>query len=499
MRQAVNKLQQIAAPIFINVGKIRCEGSKCIDVPQGLVRLPNATREELGLPLFSTNDDSHQEQLDRKSTAVTEDSSTTLCEDDSTDSAVCELSRAATWSQSPENTTAAEMSRMDPAHDVNYPAHITPATCRAIVWLALDSDLECISAANSTLCVTIAQENVPSHSPWARSQNIKRLHSLLGDAYATTDAQERTHHVHQGVVIMETLRIDYGYEVRYARTVREAEIHLRDLGANGIVLFVHATTIIPQEQYINADELLMDKCTWMLPTREELMWAQAKVYDVEVLDKIAAKAGAFRPRTCIVDDSVACPIGTQESVLKQSHSCASVGVHIRSKGPAPACKALPDIDSGRFIRWLHQQYVPSLMNWGELRVFLSTRMSAAGTREPYIIHVIRTQQRDKGIHAWNVTEWDRWPEFPMLTFQQLEDFSVEVFQQLQHFNPMYYESLRVGVRLDIGVTEKGLFVNEITRWHAANQFPDRTLGTPGDKVCKAFAGAFAQRFPTQKR
>ena len=55
-----------------------------------------------------------------------------------------------------------------------------------------------------------------------------------------------------------------------------------------------------------------------------------------------------------------------------------------------------------------------------------------------------------------------------------------------------FESLEVGVRLDIGVSgKKGrcFFVNEITRFYAADFFSQHTLGAPQQEVCMGFAEA----------
>ncbi|PWO19729.1 hypothetical protein PtrARCrB10_11767 [Pyrenophora tritici-repentis] len=61
---------------------------------------------------------------------------------------------------------------------------------------------------------------------------------------------------------------------------------------------------------------------------------------------------------------------------------------------------------------------------------------------------------------------------------------------------IFFESLEVGVRLDIGVAntrtaKKAFFVNEITRWYGAHYFSYHICAEPKTQICKAFAGAFA--------
>jgi hypothetical protein len=62
---------------------------------------------------------------------------------------------------------------------------------------------------------------------------------------------------------------------------------------------------------------------------------------------------------------------------------------------------------------------------------------------------------------------------------------------------VFFESLEVGTRLDIGVAEDGmgeklLFVNEITRWYGAHYFSHNICSEPKTQICKAFAHAFGE-------
>ena len=66
-----------------------------------------------------------------------------------------------------------------------------------------------------------------------------------------------------------------------------------------------------------------------------------------------------------------------------------------------------------------------------------------------------------------------------------------------------YESLEMGVRLDVGVGREGrggkrFFVNEITRFYGADYFSQHTLGAPQQEVCWAFAEAVDGYFGADK-
>lgn len=86
----------------------------------------------------------------------------------------------------------------------------------------------------------------------------------------------------------------------------------------------------------------------------------------------------------------------------------------------------------------------------------------------------------------------------ILTRLQLEQFSLYVFEALRSRDDhlFAYESLEVGVRLDVCVAdnkhgEKRSFVNEITRWYNAHYFSHNICVEPKTQICKAFSKAFS--------
>ncbi|KAJ5042648.1 hypothetical protein J3E74DRAFT_422827 [Bipolaris maydis] len=77
------------------------------------------------------------------------------------------------------------------------------------------------------------------------------------------------------------------------------------------------------------------------------------------------------------------------------------------------------------------------------------------------------------------------------------EFALFVFEALRARpdSMLVFESLEVGVRLDIGLayidTVNKFFVNEITRWYGAHYFSHHILGEPKTQICKEFASAFS--------
>lgn len=84
-----------------------------------------------------------------------------------------------------------------------------------------------------------------------------------------------------------------------------------------------------------------------------------------------------------------------------------------------------------------------------------------------------------------------------VTLERLHAFSPDIVERLRGFGSPCYESLEVGVRLDIGVADgrqgrggKAFFVNEITRWYNGHYFFITTLAEPKTQICNAFAKSF---------
>lgn len=87
--------------------------------------------------------------------------------------------------------------------------------------------------------------------------------------------------------------------------------------------------------------------------------------------------------------------------------------------------------------------------------------------------------------------------YPNLTPVALEQFALHVFDALRNREDATtsFESLDVGVRLDIAISPLGtLFVNEITRNWDADFFSERTLGYPCLQIAFSVAQAVHEVF-----
>lgn len=98
--------------------------------------------------------------------------------------------------------------------------------------------------------------------------------------------------------------------------------------------------------------------------------------------------------------------------------------------------------------------------------------------------------------AAEVVPGNKWEGYPTLNYDKLVEFALHMYRRLQDLEEVGFQSLDVGGRLDIGVSPSGdeFFVNELTRWYGAHQFALTTQASsqPGDKMCRAFARAFAE-------
>jgi hypothetical protein len=158
-----------------------------------------------------------------------------------------------------------------------------------------------------------------------------------------------------------------------------------------------------------------------------------------------------------------------------------------------------DATSSGQTHWFHQEFVPALRDY-EFRVFIVTERDEQGIRgrSGRIVAIAKTafNQETQALASRELLPEDLEPS---LTRSHLERFSIWVFESLRARTDsmVYFESLEVGTRLDIGVAEdrmgeKRLFVNEITRWYGAHYFSHNICSEPKTQICKAFAHAFGE-------
>jgi hypothetical protein len=121
------------------------------------------------------------------------------------------------------------------------------------------------------------------------------------------------------------------------------------------------------------------------PSQSELMQDVQKFGDIRVLNEIAASSPAefaYRPITCFGVDSDSymlsggCPLREiPKIIMKRSNSCGAK--HVEMRGPdRTSCSK----DLTRAFRWCAQEFVPSLRNFREFRVFIATKSSYGSIR-----------------------------------------------------------------------------------------------------------------------
>ncbi|EDU44813.1 predicted protein [Pyrenophora tritici-repentis Pt-1C-BFP] len=265
------------------------------------------------------------------------------------------------------------------------------------------------------------------------------------------------------------------------------------------------------------------------PNENEAEQERNKLGDIRALDEVASSSPqefSYRPRTCYGHGP--CKLRDyQTTVHKRTQSGCATHVHVRKRGdhyeltcqpeaqmlettsqnsrgrkkkPIVASKSsrTPAHSADHSAHWFHQEFVPSLQSC-EFRVFIATEPSKKGIRGRIgqVIAIAKTSF-NSDTQALAVREFLPEDLEPALTRLDLVRFALFVFERLRARpdSMIFFESLEVGVRLDIGVAntrtaKKAFFVNEITRWYGAHYFSYHICAEPKTQICKAFAGAFA--------
>ena len=123
-------------------------------------------------------------------------------------------------------------------------------------------------------------------------------------------------------------------------------------------------------------------------------------------------------------------------------------------------------------RWFYQECIPSFQDPGEFRIFIVTTndSSALRRRRGHIIDSILAHFADNGDIVPVALAGPHWEKtqriYPELRLADSEQFTVYIFDALRNREDATekFESLDVGVRLDIAISpRRTFFVNEITR------------------------------------
>lgn len=214
--------------------------------------------------------------------------------------------------------------------------------------------------------------------------------------------------------------------------------------------------------------------------------------------------------------------------MKRSHSCS--GKHVELLDGDRAAARHRDGKS-RGWSWFGQGYERFFAEFGELGVFAvveTVSESCLGEDDDAVVR----GRKGRVIHT-NVTEWVDGNDAPGDMYARvasahdwrspyvhprdagdLNEFALYIYSRLRARDDWRerFESLEVGVRLDIGISspdvgfsstrsrenreklrlgngeeEKRFFVNEITRFYAADYFSQQTLGAPQQEVCFRYA------------
>ena len=265
----------------------------------------------------------------------------------------------------------------------------------------------------------------------------------------------------------------------------------------------------------------------LYPNRSELNRAHHKVGDIRALDMIADDSEhvfSFRPRTCF--GTGPCTLAhldqSERMVLKRAYSCGAADVVITDPSDRNSLLCTlsdqePSTDFNEQL-WFHQEYVASLHTLGEFRVFIKSQTPISSRKNGYIICAAksRVDWDTKGFatRQVNIVDDFGWSydgndvnlkkEAANSKYKEMCDFAIHVYSKLRqrHDADECYESLEIGVRLDIGVSqlcpEGRFFVNEITRWYAADFFSSLVLPQPHIAICRAYAEGLTEYFTTVK-
>ena len=246
----------------------------------------------------------------------------------------------------------------------------------------------------------------------------------------------------------------------------------------------------------------------VFPSLTELDYTCQKTGDLEALEELAA-GHHYRPKTCFIGGESFhfphnhCPLnGQQRYIAKRNNSACSM--HVRERDMSIDHEPRQMVSALGIDRWFYQEQVPFLKDVGEFRVFITTVSSPHGIRgrQGYHLHSIFTRPRlTQGLAAFALDDYF-WSQHIMahvtpLTQNDLHTFALSVFEGLRARSDWktYYESLEIGVRLDIGVSpDRRFFVNEVTRIWCGDFFSEPTLADPKRKIVWAVAKALDEYF-----
>ena len=245
------------------------------------------------------------------------------------------------------------------------------------------------------------------------------------------------------------------------------------------------------------------------PSQSEARAKAGKIADIKCLEEIASYAPdkySYRPRICLDHSSsedhlklcVLRDLG--QYVQKRSFSCG--GKHVRIQVGTNTV----DTPKRPTEQYFHQEFVPSLIDCGEFRVYIVAQPALTGLRgrSGKVKLAILTRWREANSGAIDILDPSskEWEMFSPFNSEDLESFALYIYSEIRQRQDWKdkFESLEIGVRLDIGVAligkdTKRPFVLEITRFYSADYFSTMSLGSPFQRLSAVYAEALNEYFP----
>lgn len=256
------------------------------------------------------------------------------------------------------------------------------------------------------------------------------------------------------------------------------------------------------------------------PSETELKWEELKIGDVRVFDEIAQSNQKFtyRPKTCLGIGECTLPEVCARHVIKRSYSCGGAHVRVARANSRPGLRCQLRTTAPTSMRagprptnsasskhvWFHQELVDSLGRFGEFRVWLvqGKAFKAAHTRFDHDFN--SKSARESKVFAVtpvDLSSFDWYSNDPaeqQSKWDELYEFAEMVNSCLRnrHDAVRHYQSVQVGLRLDIGVSEQSsrgvFFVNEATRFYCAD-YMSELICQPFTEISMALGRAIAQK------
>lgn len=417
-----------------------------------------------------------------------------------------------------------------------------PEPCQKLIWVTFPDENALEETTTLAIQVFFNDHEILGHDPWLTQACSMTLRNTI------VSSSDAGHYIHQGLVTLLATQAE-------AKNVFSVEGHTWDWLDQQLpgkllyssctdehneplrsVLFLHWTTNEPinpsLDEIYSAVRLLKNihpTSFRVYPNEHEARQERDKLGDIRALDDTAKSSPDrffYRPKTCY--GHCRCSLENEkQTVHKRTKSGCATHVYVRKHGEqhqltrhreahalkAPSQKAkrrgkkqpktpkqskVPADGADISAHWFHQEFVPSLPKC-EFRVFIATEPSEKGIRGRIgkVIAVAKTAF-DPNTQALAARQFQESDLEPPLQRSHLFEFALFVFEALRARpdSMLVFESLEVGVRLDIGVADtetvgKTFFVNEITRWYGAHYFSNNLCAEPKTQICKAFASAFS--------